>query len=80
MSPMHTEYNIILSQVRRWPVEKRIALLKDVLGTLAFTEKQEATRPKDTLSKALGLLRSNDGAPDDEIDAMLAQRRFEKYG
>ncbi len=65
--------------MRRWPVDKRIALLEDVLHTLAPTEEREIARPKDTFSKALGLLRGSEAAPlDDEIEAMIAERRMEK--
>ncbi len=78
---MNTEYHIILSQVRRWPVEKRIALLEDVLRTLVPGEDQTLVRSKDTFSKALGLLRTEKTTPtDEEVDAMLAEHRLEKYG
>ena len=81
MNAMNTEYNTILSQVRRWPTDKKIALVEDVLHTLVPIEQPKDAQPKDTLSMALGLLQSEKKAPtDDEIDAMLAQRRLEKYG
>ena len=41
ISAINKEYDTILSQVRRWPVDKRIALLEDVLHTLAPTEERE---------------------------------------
>ena len=78
---MNTEYNTILSQVRRWPAEKRIALVEDVLRTLVPVEEKEDAHPKDTFSKALGLLSRHGKAPTDaEIKTMLAKRRLEKYG
>ena len=81
MSATNTEYNAILSQVRRWPIDKKIALLEDVLHTLVPAEQQEVARPKDTFTKALGLLQSDGNPPtDDEIAMMRAQRRLEKYG
>jgi hypothetical protein len=81
MNAMNTEYNTILSQVRRWPIDKKIALVEDVLHTLVPVEQPKNAQPKDTLSKASGLLQSDEKAPtDDEIDVMLARRRLEKYG
>ncbi len=81
MSVMNTEYDAILSQVRRWPTDKRIALLEDVLHTLAPIAERKNARPKDTFSKALGLLRRSDTVPTDvQIDEMIAKRRLEKYG
>ena len=81
MSAINKEYDTILSQVRRWPVDKRIAFLEDVLHTLVPTEARENARPKDTFSKALGLLRSSNTAPtDDEINVMIAEHQVEKYG
>jgi hypothetical protein len=81
MNAMNTEYNTILSQVRRWPTDKKIALVEDVLHTLVPIEQPKDAQSKDTLSMALGLLQSEKEAPtNDEIDEMLAQRRLEKYG
>ena len=80
-TPMNSEYDTILSQVRRWPVNKRLALLEDVLQTLVPAIEKEVTRPKDTLSNALGLLRRSDTVPtDDEVESWLAHHRLEKYG
>ncbi len=81
MNAMITEYHTILSRVRRWPVEKRIASLEDVLRTLVPGEGPASIRPKDTFSKALGLLRTEKPSPtDEEVDAMLTEHRLEKYG
>ena len=81
MSATNIEYKTILSQVRRWPIEKRIALLEDVLHTLTPVELPEVTQSKDTFSRALGLLNTGGNTlSDDEIEIMLTNRRLEKYG
>jgi len=49
------------------------------LGLAGLAERENA-RPKDTFSKALGLLRGSETAPsDDESEAMIAERRTKKY-
>jgi len=73
-------YETILKTVRRWPAERRFALVQDVLNTL----KSEATatpQKSNTLERALGLLATDRPAPSDaEIEKMLDERRMERYG
>jgi len=73
-------YETILGAIRRWPPERRFALVQDVLDTLAAEVVSSRLRRK-TLAKALGLLATDRPAPSDtEVRQWLDERRMEKYG
>ena len=73
-------YETILNTIRQWPLDRRFALVQDVLSTLA--PEVSPTRPRrKTLEKALGLLAADQPAPSDaEIEQWLNEHRMEKYG
>jgi len=72
-------YETVLSTVRRWPPDKRFALVRDVIDTLAIEAKPRQSRCN-TLDKALGLLATSQRAPSDaDIQQWLDERRMEKY-
>ena len=79
-TPGATGYETVLNVIRRWPAERRFALIKDVLNTLA----PEVTFPqprRKTLEQALGLLATDQPAPSDaEVQRWLDEHRAEKYG
>ena len=59
--PATCNYEDILTVVRQWPATQQVALVQDVLNTL------ESARPRQaTLSRALGLLATDQPAPTDE--------------
>ena len=73
-------YETVLNTVRQWPLDRRFALVQDVLSTLAPKVLPPQPRPK-TLEKALGLLATSQPAPSDaEIKQWLDEHRMEKYG
>jgi hypothetical protein len=73
-------YENVLETVRQWPRDRRFALLRDVINTLA-TEVYRPRPRRNTLDRALGLLATNRPAPSDaEIQQWLDERRVEKYG
>ena len=72
-------YEVVLSTVRQWPPNKRFALVRDVIDTLAIEAKPRQSR-RNTLDKALGLLATSQRAPSDaDIQQWLDERRMEKY-
>jgi hypothetical protein len=75
-----TAYDHILEIVRQWPPDQRLLLLRDVIQTLSNT-REPLRSPRDTLSRALGLVSSGEILPnDEEIKRMLDEHRMEKYG
>ena len=81
MNVAKSEYDAVLFQIRHWPIRRRVALIQDVLRTLIPASELELPRPKNTLSKALGLLQTEHAPPTDaEVEAWLDEHRLEKYG
>ena len=81
MNMAQSEYDIVLLQVRRWPISRRVALIQDVLRTLIPASETVSRKPKDTLSRALGLLQTEHAPPTDaEAESWLGEHRLEKYG
>lgn len=73
-------YNSVLQTIRQWPVEKRFALIRDVIDTLERDAFPSQPRRK-TLKRALGLLTTSGPAPSAaEIQQWLDEHRMEKYG
>ena len=74
------DYEQILEIVRRWPPDQRLLLLRDISQTLSSTRKP-LRPPRNTLSKALGLLSTKADAPsDEEVKRWGDEHRMEKYG
>ena len=75
-----TDYERIIEIVRRWPPDQRLSLLRDVRETLS-SAREPLRSPRDTLSKALGLVSPQDAIPsDEEVKRLLDEHRMEKYG
>lgn len=76
-------YEATLNAIRQWTMAQRIALLQDVLKTLA-PETTESALPRvreRTLQRALGLLATEQPAPtDEEVQQWLDEHKMEKYG
>ena len=73
-SPERNTYETVLKTVRQWPPERRLALVQDVLSTLA-PEVSSSQPKRKTLEEALGLLATDQPAPsDDEIQQWLNER------
>ena len=73
-------YENVLNTIRAWPAKTRIALVQDVLATLT-PDTPVALSRQPTLSRALGLLRSNVPPPTDaEVRTHLDARRNERFG
>lgn len=64
MEPME-DYERILKIVRRWPEDRRLSLLREIKRTLPGVG-TPLRPPRDTLSKALGLVRTDKGPPPEE--------------
>jgi hypothetical protein len=76
----NANYEGVLNIVRQWPILQQMALVQDVLKTLKV-RLEPARRPGNTLSRALGLLATDQPAPtDEEIKQWLDERRMERYG
>ncbi len=72
-------YETVMSTVRQWSPDKRFALVRDVINTLAMEIKPRQSK-RNTLGKALGLLATSQRAPSDtDIRQWLGERRMEKY-
>jgi hypothetical protein len=73
-------YETVLETVRQWPPDRRFALVRDVINTLA-TDVLPGRARRNTLEGALGLLATDRPAPSDaEVQEWLDRRRMEKYG
>jgi hypothetical protein len=76
----NANYEGVLNIVRQWPILEQMALVQDLLKTLT-ARLEPARRPGNTLSRALGLLATDQPAPtDEEIEQWLDEHRVEKYG
>jgi len=75
-------YRTVLEIVREWPPDRRFALIRDLLETLAPVWTEGARRRRRaTLEEALGLLATQSPPPsDEEIQQWLNEHRLEKYG
>ena len=75
-----TDYKTIINTIHQWPISNRLALVQDILKTLTV-DLASVHASKNTLSKALGLLETEQPAPsDNEVKQMLVESRLEKYG
>lgn len=74
------DYETVIKMVRLTSAAQRLALVQDVLATLA--PDLALTPPRQpTLSHALGLLATDQPAPSDsDIATLLDERRRERYG
>ena len=73
-------YEVVLQTVRQWPPDRRFALVRDVINTLAADASPFRPERK-TLERALGLLATSQPAPSDaEVKQWLDEHRMEKYG
>jgi hypothetical protein len=76
----NANYEGVLNIVRQWPILEQMALVQDVLKALT-ARLEPARRPGGTLSRALGLLATDQPPPtDEEIEQWLDEHRMEKYG
>ncbi len=70
-------YQQILNTVRQWPMASRFALVQDILKTI---EPAVSRSQRETLTKALGLLKTDQPAPSDaDVKAWLDEHRIRKY-
>lgn len=81
MNAKRVDYQTVLQTVHRWPVNQRVALIQDILGALLPDTESAPPHRKNTLPRAIGLLRTEHPAPTDaEVETWLAAHRLEKYG
>ncbi len=75
-----SNYETIINIVRKWPAPQRFTLVQEVLATLA-PEVSAPLHRQPTLVRARGLLAIQQSAPSDQdVEAMLDERRRERYG
>ncbi len=73
-------YEAVIKMVRGWSAAQRLSLVQDVLATLA-PDIAPALQRQPTLARALGLLATSQPTPsDNDIAALLDERRRERYG
>ena len=68
----------IIQEVQSWPAADRAALAYEILRELRRQPLQPA--PRDTLSKARGLLKTAQPPSDDEVKRWIGEYRMHKYG
>ena len=74
------EYDSVRATVLQWSVERRTALVHDLIDTIAHPEGAPAQRVR-TLDTALGLLSTDGSVPSDEqVQTWLDEYKTEKYG
>jgi hypothetical protein len=73
------EIETIISQVKPWPEEDRVALAYLILRDMRL--KTRESPPRDTLRDALGVARGNSPPPDDAtVSKWIEEHRQSKYG
>ena len=87
MAAPEREYDTVLGQIRQWSTAQRLALIHDVLHTLAGEndgDDRRLTGPRQrrgTLQKAIGLAAGDRPPPtDEEVKQWTEEWRIEKYG
>jgi len=71
-------YQQVLELVSAWPAEDRIALARDLLGTVQGNEATRTARP--SFEQALGIGRGDAPAPTDEqVRQWIDEHRMGKY-
>jgi len=78
-------YDELLQVVSTWSPALKFTLIQDLLQSLepavATLQPRKAKESQSTLEQALGLLATDDSAPnDDEVQQILVESRMEKYG
>ncbi|HEX8596999.1 MAG TPA: hypothetical protein VF952_00600 [Chloroflexia bacterium] len=74
------EYDSVRATILQWLVERRTALVHDLIDTIAQPEGAPAQRVR-TLDTALGLLSTGGSVPsDEEVQTWLDEYKTEKYG
>jgi|CXWK01.1.fsa_nt_gi hypothetical protein len=85
------KYDYLIKTVREWPVAERLAIVHDILSSVAAElPKEELSEPelthsdnlpRNTLVQALGMLSSGSTAPpdDEQVESWLDERRLQKY-
>ena len=76
--PENESFDKVLNEVRSWPAEWRFRLVESVLATIAPTPSMP-DRTK-TLSRALGLARTDQPPTDEEVERWQDERRTNRYG
>ena len=75
-----THIDGILQQVQTWPSDDRAALAREILR-VNHRSTSLAPAPRDTLKRAMGVLRTNAPAPSDEqVKRIIEEARLAKYG
>lgn len=78
-------YDELMQVLSKWSPALKFTLIRDLLQSLepavATLQPTEDKASTSTLGQALGLLATDEPAPnDDEIDQILVDARMEKYG
>jgi hypothetical protein len=73
------EIETIISQVKRWPEEDRVALAYLILRDMRKKTRESA--PRNTLARAVGIARGTTPPPDDAtVKKWIDEHRQSKYG
>jgi hypothetical protein len=73
------EFDAVAQQVNRWPTEQQVLLAQQILKHVSGNALPPT--PRRTLDKAIGLLRGAGPPPsDEEVDRLIEEARFAKYG
>ena len=77
-----TELTDVLDRVKTWPVENRIALVKQVLQTLTPATSGRSSVPRGpTAAEIIEVFKSDRPPPDDAtVRQWIHDHRMEKYG
>jgi len=81
MATQSLTHEKIVKTVQTWPNARRLKLVQDILKDMSDDYEPKPT-PKNTLDRALGLLRNYTDAPpptDEEVERWLEEERLKKY-
>ena len=81
---MGIDYEATLREVRRWPVSVRVNFVQEVLTTISSElpslPQGKAPQKEGTLTRALGLLKSDVYYTDEMVEKIIREAKAEKYG
>jgi hypothetical protein len=74
-------YGEVLFAVERWPRERRLALIRDLLETIDDDAAEKERRRREAFDRLEGILATDAPPPtDEEVEQWLEEERLKKYG
>ncbi len=80
---MELDYETALQTVRQWPVPVRVNFVQEIMTTISSELpsllQDKAPQTKDTLQRAMGLLKTDITYTDEMVERVIREAKAEKY-